>query len=69
MQLEGGLAAVQGGRDAMRKGSRIIRPVTVSIRVGEPIETAGLQLADRDGLIAKVRTRIEALIAEGPVVD
>jgi 1-acyl-sn-glycerol-3-phosphate acyltransferase len=61
--------AVQGGRDAMRKGSRIIRPVTVSIRVGEPIETAGLQLTDRDALIAKVRTRIEALIAEGPVVD
>jgi len=61
--------AIQGGRDAMRKGSRIIRPVTVSIRVGEPIETAGLQLADRDRLIAQIRLRIEALIAEGPVVD
>ena len=33
--------AVSGGRDAMRRGSRIIRPATVSIRVGEPIETAG----------------------------
>ena len=61
--------AVQGGRDAMRRGSKIIQPVTFSIRVGEPIETAGLQQADRDALIARVRERIEALVAEGPVVD
>ena len=55
--------------DAMRKGSRIIQPVTVSIRVGEPIETAGLALTDRDALIARVRARIAILIAEGPVID
>ena len=61
--------AIQGGRDAMQRGSRIIRPVTVSIRVGAPIETAGLQVADRDALIARVRARIEALLTEGPVVD
>ena len=61
--------AIQGGRDAMRRGSRIIRPVTVSIRVGAPIETAGLQTSDRDALIAQVRARIEALLAEGPVLD
>jgi 1-acyl-sn-glycerol-3-phosphate acyltransferase len=61
--------AISGGRDAMRRGSRIIRPVTVSIRVGKPIETAGLQMADRDALIARVRAGIEALLAEGPVVD
>jgi 1-acyl-sn-glycerol-3-phosphate acyltransferase len=61
--------AIQGGRDAMRRGSRIIRPVTVSIRVGAPIETAGLRTSDRDALIARVRGRIEALLAEGPVVD
>jgi 1-acyl-sn-glycerol-3-phosphate acyltransferase len=61
--------AIQGGLDAMQRGSRIIRPVTVSIRVGAPIETVGLQAADRDALIARVRARIEALLAEGPVVD
>jgi 1-acyl-sn-glycerol-3-phosphate acyltransferase len=61
--------AISGGRDAMQRGSRIIRPVTVSIRVGEPIETAGMQMSDRDALIATVRARIEALLAEGPVVD
>ena len=59
--------AVQGGRDAMQKGSAIIRPVTVSIRVGEPIETAGLNLTDRDALIIRTRERIAALLAEGPV--
>jgi 1-acyl-sn-glycerol-3-phosphate acyltransferase len=61
--------AVQGGRAAMHKGSAIIRPVMISVRVGEPIETAGISLAERDQLIVKVRARIEALLAEGPVVD
>jgi 1-acyl-sn-glycerol-3-phosphate acyltransferase len=59
--------AVQGGRAAMHKGSPIIRPVTITIRVGAPIETSGLTLQDRDGLIAETRRRIEALLAEGPV--
>ena len=59
--------AVQGGRDAMHKGSTIIRPVTVSIRVGAPIETTGLGTGDRDGLIGRVRERITALLAQGPV--
>jgi 1-acyl-sn-glycerol-3-phosphate acyltransferase len=59
--------AVQGGRAAMRRGSRIIRPVTISIRVGEPIPTAGLDLKQRDVLIARVRERISDLIALGPV--
>ena len=59
--------AVSGGRDAMRRGSKIIRPATVSIRVGAPIETAGMEMNDRDELIARVHERIEALLAEGPV--
>jgi 1-acyl-sn-glycerol-3-phosphate acyltransferase len=61
--------AIQGGREAMHKGSKIIWPVTVSIRVGEPIETAGLSVEQRHSLIADVRSRIEALLAQGPVVD
>ena len=61
--------AVQGGRDSMRKGSWIVRPVTVSIRIGEPIETAGVRLEDRNAIIEKTRARITALLAEGPVVD
>jgi hypothetical protein len=53
----------------MRRGSKIIRPVVVSIRVGVPVETTGMQANDRDALIAEVRARIEALLAAGPVVD
>ncbi len=59
--------AITGGRAAMRKGSAIVRPVTVSVRIGAPIATAGRTLADRDALIADVRAAIEALVAEGPV--
>jgi len=59
--------AVQGGDAAMQKGSKIVRPVTVSIRIGEPIETAGMALSDRDALIALTRQRIEGLLALGPV--
>jgi 1-acyl-sn-glycerol-3-phosphate acyltransferase len=58
---------IQGGRDAMRRGSAIIRPVTVSIRVGPPIETAAVALEDRDGLIARVRETMERLLREGPI--
>jgi 1-acyl-sn-glycerol-3-phosphate acyltransferase len=59
--------AVSGGTDAMRRGSKIIRPATVSIRVGRPIETVGMETNDRDSLIARVHERIEALLAEGPI--
>lgn len=51
--------AVSGGREAMRKGSWIVRPVMVDVRIGEPVETAGLTLDDRDALIDTVRARIE----------
>jgi 1-acyl-sn-glycerol-3-phosphate acyltransferase len=54
--------AVSGGRDAMRKGSAIIRPVMVDVKIGEPVATAGYSLDDRDLLIAIVRERIEALL-------
>jgi 1-acyl-sn-glycerol-3-phosphate acyltransferase len=59
--------AVQGGRAAMQKGSWIIRPVTVSVRVGEPIETERLHLKQRDAIIQTTRRQIEALLAMGPV--
>jgi 1-acyl-sn-glycerol-3-phosphate acyltransferase len=59
--------AIQGGRAAMQRGSRVIQPVTISVRMGEPIETAGLRLDDRDQLIARVRQRIAEMVAEGPI--
>jgi 1-acyl-sn-glycerol-3-phosphate acyltransferase len=61
--------AVQGGRAAMRKGSWVIRPVTVSLRVGEPIETAGLTQDDRQDLIDRVHQRIASMLEEGPIEE
>ena len=59
--------AVQGGRASMRKGSAIVRPVHVSIRIGKPIPTTGLTIADRDDLIERVRSEVQKLLEEGPV--
>ena len=59
--------AVQGGRSAMRKGSALVRPVRVSVRIGTPIPTAGLTLDDRDELIRRVRQQVERLLEEGPL--
>jgi 1-acyl-sn-glycerol-3-phosphate acyltransferase len=53
--------AIQGGRAAMQRGSSIIRPVTILIRVGRPIETAGLDVDERDALIVRVRQAIGEL--------
>jgi 1-acyl-sn-glycerol-3-phosphate acyltransferase len=60
--------AIEGGRAAMHRGSRLVRPVTVTIRVGHAIETAGLTLDDRDALILRVRRAIAGLLAERPTI-
>jgi 1-acyl-sn-glycerol-3-phosphate acyltransferase len=57
--------AVSGGREAMQKGSGIVRPVRVSVRVGTPVPTAGLATDGRDVLIGRVRTEIERLLQKG----
>jgi 1-acyl-sn-glycerol-3-phosphate acyltransferase len=59
--------AIQGGRDAMHKGSAFVRPVNVSVRIGTPIETRGLTISDRDALIAQVRGEVQKLLDEGPL--
>jgi 1-acyl-sn-glycerol-3-phosphate acyltransferase len=53
--------AVSGGREAMKRGSWFVRPVMVDVRIGEPVETTGYTLDDRDDLIEVVRARIETL--------
>lgn len=50
--------AVSGGLNAMRKGSRIIWPATVTVSLASPVPTAGLTAADRDAVITKVRAAI-----------
>jgi 1-acyl-sn-glycerol-3-phosphate acyltransferase len=58
--------AITGARNAMRKGSLVIRPVRVHVRLGEPVETAGLTLEDRDQLATTVRDRVKALLDQDP---
>ena len=57
--------AVQGGRAAMRKGSAFVRPVKVTVRIGQAIPTAGLTAADRDDLIERVRAEVQKLLQQG----
>ena len=59
--------AISGGRAAMVKGSFIIRPVTLTVRIGQPIETRNITVEDRDALIARVRQEIATLLALGPL--
>ena len=58
--------AIKGARDAMKKGSLIIRPVRVTVSFGPPIESAGLTMDQRDALIARARSAVAALLAEQP---
>jgi 1-acyl-sn-glycerol-3-phosphate acyltransferase len=59
--------AIQGGAASMRKGSPIVRPTTVSVRIGMPVETRGLDISDRETLADTVRARVEELLALGPL--
>ena len=59
--------AIQGGRGAMRKGSAIVRAASVTVRVGTPIETAGLSIDDRDEVSDRVREAVQNLLAQGPL--
>ncbi len=54
--------AIEGGRAAMHKGSRLVWPTTVTVTIGRPIETAGMSVDDRDTLIATVRDTIQAML-------
>ena len=55
--------AISGARNAMRKGSLVIYPVTVRVRIGEPVETAGMTLDDRESFVTTVRERIKEMLA------
>jgi 1-acyl-sn-glycerol-3-phosphate acyltransferase len=54
--------AIVGTRDAMKKGSLVIRPVRVRIRLARPIETAGFSVDDRDRLVTAVRAEVSRLL-------
>lgn len=50
--------AVSGGRNAMRRGSPLIWPTTITVDIGEPVPTAGLAMDGRDALVERVRRSI-----------
>jgi 1-acyl-sn-glycerol-3-phosphate acyltransferase len=56
--------AIVGARAAMRKGSFIIWPVTIRIRIGEPIPTGGITLEARNEVTQTLRARILELLLE-----
>ena len=71
MAIKGGATvvpvAIQGTSTAMKKGSLIIRPVVVSVRLGPPVEIQGKTLGDRDKLIATTRNSVRNLLEAGPI--
>lgn len=54
--------AIAGAGAAMRKGSPVIRPVTVRVTIGCPIEPGGNTLADRHAVIRQTRDAIETML-------
>lgn len=54
--------AMEGGRAAMAKGSKVIRPVAVHVRIGTPIDTAGMTIDDRERVAAMTRDQIEQML-------
>ena len=66
MAMKGGAPvvpiAVTGAARAMRKGSPLIRPVTIRVRIGSPIEPDGEGPAARRALIRQVRQSIETML-------
>ena len=61
--------AVRGAREAMQRGSPLIRPVTAEVTIGESIMTHGLILDDRDTLIQQTRDELERHLARIETID
>ncbi len=56
--------ALRGVRAVMPKGSLRVRGGAVELRIQNPISTSGLQAADRDDLMRRVRTELLRALAE-----
>jgi 1-acyl-sn-glycerol-3-phosphate acyltransferase len=54
---------ISGAREAMRKGSRVIHPVTITIEFLAPISTAGRALDDRDNVAGELRAAMLGRLA------
>ncbi len=61
-------AAITGSREIMGKGSFRIRPGTVRIRFGRPLDTEGLDVEDRGVLTQRARAAVSGLLGAPEVV-
>jgi 1-acyl-sn-glycerol-3-phosphate acyltransferase len=57
--------AIIGAGAAMRRGSPVVWPVSVTVRIGQPVEAHASTYDDRDRLMNEVRARIAAMMALG----
>lgn len=55
--------AISGGTASMRKGSPIVRPTLVTVQIGKPVETRGLDLSHREQLADEVRARVARMLS------
>ena len=57
---------VLGSREVLPKGSLRIRPGTITVRLGEPIDPLPYRAQGKEALMARVRAAMETALAEGP---
>jgi 1-acyl-sn-glycerol-3-phosphate acyltransferase len=56
--------AIAGAEKAMRKGSPVIWPTVMQVKVGQPVLTAGLAPQDRDRVMEAVRAKMATMLDE-----
>jgi 1-acyl-sn-glycerol-3-phosphate acyltransferase len=59
--------ALKGTREVLPYGSAHVRRGSVTMRIGDPIPTAHLQLRDRGNVTAELRDRIVSMTDEQPI--
>ena len=57
--------ALVGGRNAMRRGSRLIWPAEITVQFLPVVTTAGCTFDDRDAVVSRVRAAIEQRLRSG----
>lgn len=56
--------AIEGSQHVLEKHSLMVAPGTISIKVGEPIETEGLTSDDREALTERAREQVDTMLSE-----
>ena len=61
--------AIMGTGSVVPRGSLVVKPGAVTVRVGDPIPTSGLTLHDRAHLTQQLHAAVAALLQVSPVVE